>query len=338
MRGALRVGLMVAILAGGVTSALAQGVDSPEWLRKLAIDPDSPEARTYAAHQKARLEAERQLRRLRLQHFGPIKKTEIRQEGLVKLRDFSSPALFPTMLEVFEREGPDVKNALLDIFDEDETDQGVAAMTWMGIFDASDEARTLAEARVRARAKKAGRTPLQTKLVVFEGLRSSEQSEVSRAAGFASGMDILEAIPWLIAGQVQGAPQQQTAGIGLGQRTGALAWIMVGKQTAYVSDLQPVVGPSAVAFDPQLSTVNEGVILRVLDAVVVTYHVDIHNALVDLTSRSWGQSTEPLGWNVPAWHKWYRETYLPYLADKQALAAAQPSPAPLAPASPSPTK
>ncbi|MCE7972730.1 MAG: hypothetical protein DYG92_00160 [Leptolyngbya sp. PLA1] len=335
MRGALRVGLVMAILACGTTAASAQAVDSPEWLRKLAIDPDSPEARTYAAHQRARLESERQLRRLRMQHFGPIKKTEVRQEGLVKLREFNSPALFPTMLEVFEREGPDVKNALLDLFDEDQTDQGVAAMTWMGIFDSSAEARSLAEARVRARAAKAGRTPLQTKLVVFEGLRSHDQSEVSRAAKFAAGMDILEAIPWLIAGQVQGVPQQQTASVGLGQRTGALAWILVGKQTAYVSDLQPVVGPSAVAFDPQLSTVTEGVILRVLDAVVITYHVDIHNALVDLTSRSWGQSTEPLGWNVPAWHKWYRETYLPYLAEKQALAAAQPA---STPASAPPTK
>jgi len=35
---------------------------------------------------------------------------------------------------------------------------------------------------------------------------------------------------------------------------------------AFVSDLQPVVGNSAVAFDPTVSVITDGTFLRVIDA------------------------------------------------------------------------
>jgi hypothetical protein len=330
MHPARRVGTLLALslLASVAAPSAAQSTDAPEWLQKLAIDPESPEARKHAAQQRKRVAAEQQLRKVRFQHFGPIKKTEIRQEGIIKLREFDDPALYSSLIRIFEREALDVKSALLDQFAASESPEGDAALAWMGVFDADEQARALAGGHLRARREKLGETPLTAKLVVFEGLKASDQRAVASAAKFASAFDIIEAIPWLISGQVGGAPRTTAAGINASEGS-ALAWIMVGTQTAYISDLQPVVGPSAVAFDPQLSVVNEGVILRVLDAVVVTYNVDIHNSLIDLTSRAWGQPTHQLGWNVPAWHKWYRETFVPYWNDKQReLAAAVPAQAP----------
>lgn len=326
--GLARHGSLLALaLAASLTPALhAQAIDDgPEWMHRLAIDPASPAAVKHAAQQRQRVEAEKSLKKIRLQHFGTIKRSELRQEGLVKLHELASPALFPSMVRIFEREGPDVKAALQDIFADDASNEGDAALAWMAVFDKDADVRGDAAKHLAKRREKLGETPVSAKLVVFEGLRSQDEATASAAARFAAQFDIIEAIPWLIAGQLQGTPQVQNASIG-DRGNGALAWIMVGTQTAYVSDLQPVVGPSAVAFDPQLSVVNEGVILRVIDAVVVSYHVDIHNALIDLTSRSWGQSTDQLGWNVPAWRDWYTTTYQPYIAQKQAeLAAAKAS-------------
>lgn len=328
MRTAPRAGSLMALclaLAFPAMTTRAQdtgGTDVPEWVKKLAIDPESPAAKRYAEQQRVRLAAERQLRKIRLQHFGTVRNPQIRQEGIMKVREFTDPALFASMVGVFGREGLDVKTALLDQFLDSATPEGDAAMAWIGVFDGDAAVRAQAEQRLRKRIAKEGRTPDPVKLVVYEGLRASDTTAVASAARFAAGMDIIEAIPWLIAAQLQGAPQVGATGTGGGSRDGALAWIMVGQQTAFVSDLQPVVGPSAVAFDPQLSVVNEGVILRVLDAVVVQYNVDVHNALIDLTSRQWGQNTQDLGWNVPAWRRWYAQTFVPYWRARQAEAAA----------------
>ena len=69
---------------------------------------------------------------------------------------------------------------------------------------------------------------------------------------------------------------------------GALADILVATQQAFVQDLQPVVGDSAVGFDPELGVVTSGTILRVMGAYVVTYRTEVHNSLVGLSSRAWG--------------------------------------------------
>lgn len=291
------------------------GDDAPEWMKRLAIDPESPAAKRYAEQQKVRLAAEKSLRKIRAKHFGPIKNVQIRQEGIVKIREFTDPALFTSMIKLFDREGVDVRTALLDHFQDSGTPEGEAALAWMGVFDKEGEIRADAAKRVKKLAELHGGVPTPVKYVVFEGMRSQDNDVVTSAARLAAGIDMTDAIPWMIARLITGqpiqTPQTQTVGIGGRDPNGALAWIMVGTQTAFVSDLTPVVGPNAVAFDPQLSVVNEGVILRVIDAVVVTYHVDIFNTLTDFTSRMYGQSTKDLGWNVPAWRQWYAKEFVP---------------------------
>jgi len=288
---------------------------SPAWIKRLSIDPAGTTAIRYADQQKARVAAEKALRKIRAKHFGPIKNVPIRQEGIVQLREFTDPALFASMIRLFEREGTDVRTALLDHFEDSHSPEGDAAMAWMAIFDAEEGVRANATKRVRARVKYAGEIPAPVKYAVYEGMRSGSGDTVGNAARLASGIEMYDAIPWMIASLVTGqpvqTPQAQTVGLGGGDRQGALAWIMVGQQTAFVSDLTPVVGPSAVAFDPQLSVVNEGVVLRVVDAVVVTYNVTIFNTLTEFTERAWGKPTRELGWNIPAWREWYATEFVP---------------------------
>ena len=105
------------------------------------------------------------------------------------------------------------------------------------------------------------------------------------------------------------------------ERPGALAWILVGQQTAFVSDLEPIVADSAVAFDPQISTITTGTMIRVDDAAVSTtryiYNFDVHNSLVNMSTRNWGQGTATLGFDYRKWKEWYELTFEPYWQKKQ---------------------
>jgi len=143
---------------------------------------------------------------------------------------------------------------------------------------------------------------------------------MTASAQLASNLNLIELMPWLISTQATGQPTRQgvAAGAGPGSGSGALAWILVGQQTAFVSDLTPVVGPNAVAFDPQLSTLTTGTLLRIVDAVVISYRVDIHNILVDWSTREFGQDTGGLGYDFPKWQKWYEKDFTPHMAAKEA--------------------
>jgi len=316
-------------LAGLSSSTLAQegvttGSSVPEWIKRLAIDPESSQAKTYAAQQKVRLEKEKELRKLRLKHFGPIKKTEIRQEGILKLREYTDVALFPALVEVFQREGLDVRTAVMDIFADSNTPEGDTSLTWIGIFDDNAEVRAAAVTRLQKRIQQEGKVPDGVRLATFEGIRSGKESAMASAANLAVQLNMFEAIPWLIAGQVQGAGIGGGGG-GNGDRNGALAWILVGTQTAYVSDLTPVVAANAVAFDPTLSVVTEGVILRVLDAAVISYNFDLYGALKGLAKAGMGKPVD-FGFDTLKWQDWYASEFKPHLAQKlaeeQAAAAA----------------
>jgi hypothetical protein len=305
------------VAVSGDVPGVTTGTDVPDWVKKLSIDPESSAVKKYAAQQKLRVANEKQMRKIRATHFGSIRNQTIRQEGILQLREFTDPALFPSMVELFKREGVDVRTAIMDQFKDSRTGEGDTCLTWMGVFDTEAEVRTAAINRLKERIKQEdGKIPDTVKYVCYEGIRSGKESAMAASAQLINNLNIIDAIPWLIAGQLQGG--SQVAGIGPNERTGALAWIMVGTQIAFVSDLTPVVGPSAVAFDPQLSVITEGVLLRVLDAAVFAYNVDLNSNLIDMTSRLTGQSTRGMGWNLPAWREWYANEFPRQLAEKQA--------------------
>lgn len=313
---------------GGGGGGGATVVTDQDWIKKLAIDPESPQAKKYAAQQKVRKQAEKEMRKVRFKYLGSMRNTELRQEGLVKLRGWTDPALFSSLMEVFAEDQLDVKATMLDQFLESKSDEGDACAAWMATFDRDAEVRGVAVAKLRKRIAEnvqrgpdgkqvVGVVPYPVKLVVYEGLRTRDKDAMKSAAELANLLDLVESIPWLIAAQLSGGPVAGADGTGggAGGRQGALAWIMVGEQTAFVSDLTPVVAEGAVAFDPQVSVLNTGVLLRVIDAVVVTYHYDVHAALVDLSTRAGAEvglgSTAPLGWDTNRWYAWHSKEFVP---------------------------
>lgn len=287
--------------------------EAPEWLKGLAPDPSSPESKRYAAHQKTRRQVEKDLRKLRATYFRGVRSTEMRQLGLSKLGDYTDAAVFPTLLELFEGEGRDVEDGVLDHLRSLGTDEADATLAWAAVFGRTPEFRAAAAARLKGRVKDAGKVTDRVKWPVSLGLRDQDHARVATAAGLADGLDLVDAIPMLINAQVVGSPAGAGGG-GAGDGTGgALAYIMVAQQEAFVAGLTPVVGDNAVAFDPRLGVITTGAYVRVIDAVVVTYRTEVNSALIALSTRAWGgQSTASLGWDQAAWRKWYAEEFTPY--------------------------
>jgi|GEM_PF-5667409 len=102
----------------------------------------------------------------------------------------------------------------------------------------------------------------------------------------------------------------------------AMAWILTGRQVAYVADLTPVIAEGAVAFDPQVGVLIEGTVLRVIDAVVVAYRVEIHNQLTEMGAQLTGTKSNDLhmtlGWDQAKWQAWWT-SQAKILAEKQGV-------------------
>lgn len=146
------------------------------------------------------------------------------------------------------------------------------------------------------------------------GLRDDRHLVINQAGLLAGKVDAFAVIPSLIFAQVA-ADEKKT--------TGDLAWIAIGTQTHYIANVVAVVGDNAGAFQPVIGTIQTGVLMRVQDAMVYTYRSDVHQSLIALTSRDFGESTADYGWDMKRWWTWFNKEYLPF---KQAQAAGQATP------------
>jgi hypothetical protein len=285
--------------------------------------PDDPAQEQYRATQRERVKAEKEMRKLRVEFFDNIRSTEIRQIGIAKLRKYADkPYLYPSLLREFARSGEDVRGTILDMFVDQQTDEADTTLVWTAVFDKDPELRTMASERLQKRIAARGEATERIKQVIALGLKpGASEEEMKTASILADKLNVIEVIPLLISAQLGG---QQTAVGGGGTQDGesALAIILVGTQTAFVSDLEPVVGDSAVAFDPTISVVTEGTVLRIIDAHVFTYRMDVHYALTRLSERAWGRPTDHFGFDQPRWARWYKEEFQPYLKAKQGEKAA----------------
>ena len=261
-----------------------------------------------AQHQKRRSEAEKELKRLRYTYFRSVRNTEIRQIGIQKMRQYTDAALYLSLIDIFRGEDEDVRNALLDHFFDMQNELADATLAWIAVFDKDKSFRDGATSRLLERTKEGGRVPQAIKSLIAEALRESHADEMGYAADLANELSLYEVIPALISAQV--SPRRRPSSTR--DRGGVLGSILIAQQRVFVSDLTPIIGDSAVAFDPQLSVVTDGVYLQVSEAVVTIYHGVVHNALVDLSSRAWGKPTRKLGWDPEAWRTWYNDDYLPY--------------------------
>lgn len=301
-----------------ISPTAAEGADSPQWVTRLNLEPNNPKIAAVASASQARKVAEKELRKIRYQFLAQNKHAPKREEGLARLQDFNRPELYPLLIDLFKDDQMDVKQFLIDRFAESKSNAGDSSLAWVGIYDENPQVRAAAVTKLRSRIAKERSAVESTRLVLYEGFRTRKDDTMVASAKLASSLNLVEVMPWLIASQAAQQPTATAAATGTGSGNGALAWIMVGEQTAFVSDLTPVVGPNAVAFDPQLSVINTGTILRVLDAVVVEYHVELHRELVDWSTREYGQDTSGFGYNYEAWKTWYDKDFLPHLAAKRA--------------------
>jgi hypothetical protein len=321
---------IAALLAGGMLGACATlyaqestppGGKEDGGLWQTQVEPADPQEakREEPPQPRRRADMERELRKIRAEYFRNIRNQQIRQAGITKLRQYTDPVIYPSLLEIFARDGDDVRKAILEHLVDQQNDDADTVVAWAAVFDKDKNYRAMAGEALKHRVALAGGPTPRIKSVVAEGLRRMRDEEVASAAQLAQSLQIAEAIPMLINAQVVARRSNS------GGEEGSLAWILVGQQQAFVADLTPVVGPNAVAFDPQLAVATTGTVLRVIDAVVYTYRIEVHTALVGLTSDLWGRSTAHLGWDGKAWAEWYRTEFQPYWAARQAeqRAAAQ---------------
>lgn len=292
------------------TRATPVDVDIPSWVALEMLEDDADAVRRYKSLQGRQARLEKDLRKLRATYFR-TGNTEMRQIGISKLRKYTDPGVYPLLLEVFEKDSLDVRTAILDMLVDQQTDDADTTLAWSAVFDRDEAYREAALARLEQRIEEAGEVPDRITYIVAQGLAKQNHDEAAAAAQVADNLNIVKLIPNLINAQVGGTGAS-------GERQGALGWIMIGKQTAFVSDLQPVVADSAVAFDPQLSVVTDGVVIRALDAVVVTYRTEVHTSLLGLAQRASGQDLGSLGWDQRAWWDWYTREMEPELARRRA--------------------
>ncbi|VAX40780.1 hypothetical protein MNBD_PLANCTO03-2139 [hydrothermal vent metagenome] len=310
------------VVLGGAASTTAQAIvdgggptssPAPEWMEQLLPDPNDPRVKQYAEQQRIRKETERELRRFRKEYFGHGLNRETRQIGLSLLRErYNQPELYPLLLEVFEHDKDDVRFGLLDMFAETGTDEADSTLAWEAVFDDDKTMREAARERLLGRVGEAGEVSARIKLVVAAGLQQEKNSEVIAAAGIAEVLNLYEMVPLMIAAQVGGNTQGAA-----GEGTGNLAWIMIAQQQAFVSDLQPVVSNSAVAFDPTLSVVTEGVVLEIRDAAVITYRTEVFYSLTRMTSGALGRPTGAFGIDERKWWDWYEREWKPWMVARE---------------------
>lgn len=275
----------------------------------------------------------RDLQQIRHRYFRDVSAEKTRKQGVARLREMAKETVaLPLIVETFQHEDRKTRMEVMSMLASMKSQPTDSTVAWMALTDSDAELREAAATLIADRTKENnGVVPMGAQWAIAGALESTDNALVSAAANMALNLRLIDAIPSMIAAQVSN-PNAGTPG------AGAIGQISIVTQRAFVSDLTPVVGNSAVGFDPQLSTVSEGVVLRVFDAYVITYRTEVHSALVALSTQAMdGQSTASLGYDQAAWKTWYEDTYQPYQAAK-AKNTKDKSPAPNAhpPALPAP--
>lgn len=238
----------------------------------------------------------KQIQKIRRKHFGKIRVAKIRQQGLEQIMEFTDPAAFEPLIKELAKEADDIRLALLDHFSQ-QGDYGQGALAWLAVYDKDPAIRN--ESMMRLVAPATG--PVLN--ILDQALRSRNDVVATNAGALAGALNALEVIPLLIFAQ---------AATSAAESKGDLAWMAIETQIVFTAGLVPVVGDNAGAFQPILGVISDGFVLRIVDAVAITYRTQIHYSLVSMTTNDWGQSTEYLGYDMGQWRQWYNTEYIPF--------------------------
>lgn len=242
----------------------------------------------------------------------------IRSTNLQQFSQWTVPASWQALWEAMQDQQDDVKLAFFDHL-ATQGDLGEAMLAKIAIKSNDTAIRHEATRRIRRPACDA------VVAVIDLGLRDKRHVVANQAGLLAGKVDAFAVIPSLIFAQATADEKKND---------GDLAWIAIGSQISYVANVQAVVGDGAAAFTPVIGNLQTGVLMRVQDAMVYNYRSDVHQSLVTLTTRDFGQSTADMGWDIKRWWRWFNEVYVPFQQARAAAAAASttlPAPPPPAP-------
>lgn len=258
-----------------------------------------PSREATRAYIIAKRDWEKKIRKIKGKYLGSKRYQPTRQRGMAELSEITDKTAVEPLIDVLRKEDEDVRTWLMEHFaDRYDPAIGQATLAWLAIHDQEKTLRKSALAHLK------GATQESTRRVVFSALHSRNQQVVAGGAHAAGALHMAEAIPQLIAAQAPSSPSMSG--------TGDLAYILVGEQRYFVSDLQPVVGTASVGFDPTLTPITTGTVIRINDAVVEFYNTDAHGALLDLVRNDFGSPVD-FGYDNGAWVKWYNEEYVPFV-------------------------
>ncbi|RNC81540.1 MAG: hypothetical protein ED559_07050 [Phycisphaera sp.] len=274
-------------------------------------DPEPPQTEEPIEQELAPLgplrEVEQDLRRTYYQFFKRTRNKQMHEQGWRELERFmDDPRVYELMIELFEDKPIEMRRKLLELFVEQASEDADVVLAWVAVFNEDEELRTWAAGRLTERVGE-GEPSHRIQLVIESGLTSGDDDAAIASSSLVRRFNLLKAVPYLI--QAQAQPQRQDV------RRGAIAQIVVGTQQAFVANLTPVVANNAVGFQPTIGIVTDGVVLRVMDAVVWTYRTQINRDLVAMTSDAWGRSTAKFGYDQKQWFDWYNNEFKPTLAD-----------------------
>lgn len=256
--------------------------------------PMYQDAATRAFVQNQKL-AEREIKRIRLQYIRR-NNDDLRAQGFARLEKYTAPSEVSALMACLKDEGPEVQKWLVDhIATRVDQDVAQATLAYLAIYDSEPSFRQAARARV------SGTATDRTRWVIERSLASPDPLIAGGGSGLALQLHLIEAIPHLIAAQSQ---RLNTGG------EGDIAWIAVGTQRYFVSDLTPVVGEGSAGFDPTLTPYTEGTVVAIRDAVAISYRYEVHTNLVNLIKADTGQDVE-YGFDQDRWIRWYHDEYLP---------------------------
>lgn len=293
-------GLAVMLAAGAARAQTAVVPDFSPEPTKLGsnLSQKALEIEAERLWNKRRYDTLQELRRIRGQHFHNIKDDAKRSAGIAKVRALTDPAGFGPMLDVLEGERDDVLLAMVDVFDQDKGNAGEAALI-AALFELeSPAARQSARTKVSLRLASTGKLGPGAQQLVDAAIRGSSDARRMRALEYVSEAGLVEFIPSLMNGQTfyQGADDPGS---------GDTANITIGNQLTYVARLRPVVSEGAVAFDPEVGTLNTGTQMRVRNVIVTIKRVEVNAVLVKMADELTGQDTSKLGYDADAWKAWY---------------------------------
>ncbi|MEE2681272.1 MAG: hypothetical protein VX641_02755 [Planctomycetota bacterium] len=244
------------------------------------------------------------LERLEEDHFGPRATEDTRREGIRTLRSIVAPEAFLPMIERFHDQRDDVRDAMLDHLAE-QLEPGQAALAWLAIHARDERLRDRSTQRLK---KPPGHLVLD---LLDSSLRHPNMHIATHAAHLVNVLEVTEAIPLLINTQITASEVNRR---GIPNGTGM---IRSGRQISYIAGVRPVFGPGVAAYQPIVGTINEGFAVESGTGRRLICRPGIHQALVDITSREIGSSTESFGYDVAQWHEWHQSTYLPFKEDQR---------------------